>query len=199
MRSTRLSASAAVLNAVSDELSKPIAQIDAALKALNLGVTAWVEFAGQIDHNAGQFWDRSIGYTKVSGKWGIAISTSSGSFGDEPDEELWLFGDAPRSYRLEAVDKLPELIEKLVGAADETAVKLKDKSSRRLRSLARSRIRRPRSGMCTSPSSGRQSRASTTRSCRKHIYRNYEGPLGLSLPDLAPEAVRDHRAEPCLA
>lgn len=123
----RLSASASSLNAVSDELSKPIAAIDGALKALNLGVTAWVEFAGDVDHNAGYSWERSIGYAKVSGKWGIAISTSSGSFGDEPNEEIWLFGDAPRSYRLDAVDKLPELIEELVGAADETAKKLRER------------------------------------------------------------------------
>src|SRR5436309_15454047 len=54
----RLSASASSLNAVSDELSKPIAAIDGALKALNLGVTGWVEFAGDVDHNAGCFWER---------------------------------------------------------------------------------------------------------------------------------------------
>jgi hypothetical protein len=123
----RLSASAAALNAVSDELSKPIATIDAALKALNLGVSAWVEIAGQVDHDAGCFWDRSLGYAKVAGKWGIAICTSSGDFGEEPNEEVWLFSDAPRSYRLEAVDKLPELLEKLVTAANETAEKLKEK------------------------------------------------------------------------
>lgn len=123
----RLSASANALNVVSDDLSKPIASIDAALKALNLGVSTWVEFAGHVDHNAGYYWDRSIGYAKVSGKWGIAISATSGSMGDEPNEEFWLFGDAPRSYRLEAVDKLPELIEKLVTAADETAEQLKTK------------------------------------------------------------------------
>jgi hypothetical protein len=125
----RLSASAAALNVVSDELSKPIAAIDSSLKTLNLGVTTWVEFAGHVDHDAGCFWERSMGYAKVSGKWGIAIRTKNGDFGNEPDAEYWPFSEAPRAYRLEAVDKLPELIEKLVAAADETADKLKEKIS----------------------------------------------------------------------
>lgn len=115
------------MNVVSDELNKPIVAIDAALKTLNLGVTTWVEFAGSVDHNAGCFWARSLGYAKISGKWGIAIRTMAGDFGDEPSEEYWPFSDAPRAYRLEAADKLPDLIEKLVTAADETAEKLKQK------------------------------------------------------------------------
>src|SRR5207245_10268704 len=90
-------------------------------------VSTWVVCAGSVDHNVGSFWDRSIGYAKVSGRWGIAICASSGDFGDEPNEELWLFGDAPRAYRLQAVDKLPELLEKLVSATDETAATLKEK------------------------------------------------------------------------
>jgi hypothetical protein len=108
-------------------LSKPIAAIDGALKALNLGVSTWLEFAGEVDHDLGRFWERSIGYAKVSGKWGIAIRTVAGDFGDEPESEYWPFSEAPRAYRLQAVDKVPELLEQLVTAADETANKLKEK------------------------------------------------------------------------
>lgn len=123
----RLTSSASKLNAVSDELGKPIASIEAALKKLNLGVSTWVEFAGSVDHNIGWFWERSLGYAKVSGKWCIAIRTSSGDFSEEPNEEYWPFSEAPRAYRLEAVDRLLDLLEKLVTAADETTGKLKEK------------------------------------------------------------------------
>jgi hypothetical protein len=123
----RLSESAAALNTISDELAKPIALIETALKKLNLGVSTWVEFAGSVDNVLGTFWDRSVGYAKVGGKWGIAIRTCRGDFGDEPDGEEWSFNDAPRAYRLEAVDKLPELLEQLVTEATETGEKLRAK------------------------------------------------------------------------
>jgi hypothetical protein len=124
----RLSSSASSLNAVSDELTKLVAIVDDRLKALNLGITAWVTVTNGGSADGHYEWNRSLGYAKVSGKWGIAIGSWGGYVYDEDkSEELWLFGDAPRSYRLEAVDKLPELIEKLVGTADETTEKLKQK------------------------------------------------------------------------
>lgn len=124
----RLRASASELNAVSDELAKPIRSIDATLQQLNLGVSAWVEFAGDIDHETQHFWDRSIGYGKVARTWGIAIRTRAG-FLDEPDirEEAWRFGEAPRAYRLESLGKLPELLEKLAETANKTAADMRSK------------------------------------------------------------------------
>jgi len=122
----RLTESASALNAVSDELAVPIAEIETALRKLNLGVTTWVVFASHVDEDIERFWERSIGYAKVSGKWGIAIGSRSGFF-DDPETESWLFADAPRAYRLDSVDKLPELLEQLVMTAEETAEKLKVK------------------------------------------------------------------------
>ena len=124
-----LTATAAKLNAVSDEIAQPISVIDAALRRLNLGVSAWVEVAGEVDHHdTAYFWDRSIGYDKVSRSWGIAIRTRSGSLTDQRvDEETWLFNDAPRSIRLEALDKLPDLLAELVKVAIDTANALKNK------------------------------------------------------------------------
>lgn len=118
--------SAAELNAVSDELAKPISAIETALQKLNLGVSAWAEVDGNVDGNTGRFWDRSIGYAKVSGKWGIAIRSRTGDF-EDVYEEAWRFSDAPRSYRLEALGKLPELLDQLVKATGETASALKSK------------------------------------------------------------------------
>ena len=46
---------------------------DQALQKLNLGISAWVEFAVQ-HFEDGEFMSaRSIGYAKVAGTWGIAI------------------------------------------------------------------------------------------------------------------------------
>ena len=123
-----LAKSAAALNVVSDELGKPIPVIDAALQRLNLGVSAWVQFGEYDDADHDVFEEHSIGYTKVSGTWGIAIRTRHGSelndeF-DDDEEELWRFNDAPRSYRLAALDRLPELLEQLARVVNDTAGEL---------------------------------------------------------------------------
>ena len=122
----KLRASATELNAVSDELAKPIAAIDTALQELNLGVSAWVHFAGEdTDPHTGVFWDYSLGYAKVNRRWGIAIRTRRGQeFLNEVDEELWRFNEAPRSHRLDALQKLPELLEELANTSGETAREL---------------------------------------------------------------------------
>ena len=124
----KLAATATKLNAVSDELAQPISVIDTALQRLNLGVSAWVEVVGEFDHDTGEFWDHSVGYDKISRKWGIAIRVRSGNdFLQKVHEEAWRFNDAPRSNRLEALDKLPELLEELVKVASNTADALKNK------------------------------------------------------------------------
>lgn len=122
----QLAASATDLNAVSDELAESIRAINATLSTLNLGVSAWKQFAGASDPDTGDFWDRSVGYARISRKWGLAIRASSGSC-DPRDEhvEEWQFNDAPRSYRLEALRVLPELLEKLAETSDGVARKLK--------------------------------------------------------------------------
>ena len=121
-----LAESAAELNAVSDELTESIRAIEDALKQLNLGVSAWTRFAGSTD-GTGSFWDRSVGYARVHRKWGLAIRTSSGHY-DVPESisvEEWAFNDAPRSYRLEALKVLPDLLEKLARTSSEVAKELK--------------------------------------------------------------------------
>jgi hypothetical protein len=124
-----LAASAAQLNAASDELAKAIAPIDAALKKLNVGVTVWHQYVGSDDEHGG-YWGRFIGYAKVSGKWGLALSIASGNtqYGPDEDGEEWLYNEAPRSMRLEALDHIPALLETLVKQVSNAATELKKKS-----------------------------------------------------------------------
>lgn len=124
----QLSLAAASLNAASDELGKAISLLDASLKSLNLGVTSWVTLSENQEEN--HWWQRDIGYTKIRDKWGIALRTSSGDFSnpDMASEEKWPFNDAPRWMRIEAVGKIPDLLEALVRQAEDTTRKIQKKT-----------------------------------------------------------------------
>ena len=123
----KLAATAPELNAASDELAKPIHTINKGLQTLNLGVSAWVEFSARHYDDGEILSVRSIGYAKVSRTWGIAIRyTGTDSEGDPVTHE-WQFNDAPRSYRLEALDTLPALLDQLAETAGKTAAALRNK------------------------------------------------------------------------
>jgi hypothetical protein len=123
----RLTAAAADLNAVSDNLGKPISALDTVLKGLHLGLETWVVFS-QTGFETG-FEDSYIGYAKINSKWGVALKVVSGDHNSPEYASVnqWLFNDAPRLLRLEAIDKLPELIEGLIDTAHSTAQKLSAK------------------------------------------------------------------------
>ncbi len=92
-----------------------MSRVDDALKKLGVGVKAWVTtFADSTE--SGAYWSRSLGYDKISSKWGIAIKREWGheSSDDSGGEEMWLFNDAPREFRLEAVPFLRELVKELI-------------------------------------------------------------------------------------
>jgi hypothetical protein len=121
----QLSAAAADLNAVSDELGKSVQELDSALKKLNLGVSVWVTITGSEDENQ-NYWNDDVGYTKIDGKWGIALRSVSGNLNwDQYKEEAWLFNDAPRSLRLTAIGKIPELLKQLSADAAEMTKQIK--------------------------------------------------------------------------
>lgn len=127
----QLSAVAADLNNVSDELGKSIGELDSALKRLNLGVEVWVELhAGEGVHQEDmEFWSEDLGYAKVGGRWGVALRRVDGNY-NYPDQEAveqWLFNDGPRSLRLAAIGKIPDLLEKLGKQAVETTNKIKSR------------------------------------------------------------------------
>lgn len=123
----RLTASAAELATATDEFSKPIAELDEALAKLDLGLLTWQKVSGASD-DYGNFWQRDVGYARIGRTWGLAIRKINGNDSDPQDAsiEQWLFNEAPRSYRIEALDKLPDLLELLIKNADKTAKKLKE-------------------------------------------------------------------------
>ena len=111
----RLVDSAAKLNKVSDQLTIQIEQIDAALKNLNLGVTAWVMIAENEDED-GNWIEEELGYTRIGSRWGVALRTHSGTFS--------AFADAPRPLRIRAVPHIPKLIDQLSVEAEAMIAKL---------------------------------------------------------------------------
>ena len=127
----RLTESASHLNIASDELGTSIRALDHALAKLNLGIKTWIKSGGWENPDS-TYEDHHLGYAKVGSKWGIALSVTRGMRGWEEDatyEGEWLFNDAPRALRAESIDALPELVEALVQAADETTAKIMDKTA----------------------------------------------------------------------
>jgi len=113
---------AATLNSVSDELGKFIARIDESLRKLNLGITVWVKVSGWDNSGDGDtgFWTEQIGYAKVNGRWGLCLRRVVGDYRypEQDSEEIWAFNDAPRVQRLDALDKITDLLQKLSNEAD---------------------------------------------------------------------------------
>jgi methyl-accepting chemotaxis protein len=133
-----LSSVATSLNTASDELTRVVGVLDEALKKLNVGLTVWVTFSQWSDEydegitQINRYIHEQIGYCKVNGKWGIALRRMSVDDAG-PDESVpWLFNDAPREMRLEAVDKIPQVIEELSKEASKTTKIVQEKTNQLL-------------------------------------------------------------------
>jgi hypothetical protein len=122
-----LASAAQALSGASDDLGKVIRHLDSSLKKLGLGITVWVQVSGSSDET--QYWSNELGYAKVDGKWGVALREITGFHMDKDDEstEVWAFNDAPRALKTEAVDKIPDLLEKMLQQTEETTKELKAK------------------------------------------------------------------------
>jgi hypothetical protein len=112
------------LNKASDFLSTRISEVESALARYKLGITAWVEIDRQdVDAGGGGYSYtriRQLGYGKNNGKWGLLVS----EFYDEDPDASWhesFLREASRDVRLSAVDKLPDLLKRLVQKATEVA------------------------------------------------------------------------------
>jgi hypothetical protein len=124
----KLRAAAKEIHKASDELGKALTPIETILKALNLGVATWTLIAGHDDED-GSYWSREVGYAKVKSSWGLAIKTTNGHHGyDVHSEEVWQFNEAPRWIRVDAVGKLPDLLEALITRTEETTKTLRAKT-----------------------------------------------------------------------
>lgn len=120
----RLVASSETHRSAVHEFSKPFAEIERAIKNLNLAVVTWQKMAGGED-NYGGYWSRDVGYARTKGFWGLAVRSVRGHHSwDEDEIEQWPFDEAPSSLRLEALDKMPDLLEEIIKNADKTTKKL---------------------------------------------------------------------------
>jgi prefoldin subunit 5 len=145
----RLTAVASDLNSASDELGQSIAALDESLKSLNLGITRWHKFDG--DENENGFWAKYIGYARIGSKWGISLSSLSGPADDSlTTDDEWLFNDAPRQLRIEAVRHIPAMINTLVKAAEETVENIRANSTE-LRQLAKALAAKPKAPRTAPP------------------------------------------------
>ncbi len=127
-----LAGSAAALNTTSDELGRFITSMDQSIQRLNLGIEAWVDTDGGWSDPTGEYEKHLVGYAKIRGTWGIALRVSRG-YEHDPEscsEESWLFNDAPRDLRVDAVEKLPELLDRLKKKAESTSKKIAEKTQR---------------------------------------------------------------------
>ena len=123
----QLASAAEALNTASEDLSKVIRRLDASLKKLALGVSAWVPVSGTSDET--QYWTVELGYAKVDSKWGLALREVTGYHldADDESEEVWAYNEAPRTQRAEAVEKIPDLLEKLLRHTQETTREFTEK------------------------------------------------------------------------
>ncbi|MGA2723189.1 MAG: hypothetical protein ABSG79_12350 [Bryobacteraceae bacterium] len=113
----KLLTAATELNSASDRFSKLVAEIDATLKPLNIGITSWVKMGPGWSSENHSGYDQ-VGYHKVNGKWCVALSSVEENFdGREDDWEVWAFSDGPRRLRLKAIDYLPNLLDELAKQA----------------------------------------------------------------------------------
>lgn len=126
----RLSDTAATLNAASDQLSAVISQLNSALQKLNIGISGWIKLSGGTNSANGEYSVRELGYARMGKMWGVTLRERSGQLGREEDEEreTWPFQEAPRWLRLEAVSKIPNLIDHLVDQAESTAQRVVKKT-----------------------------------------------------------------------
>ncbi len=115
------------LNEASDALSKQIDEVEGALNKLKLGVWAWVELwrASEEWKGGGGLREvtrvENVGYGKHQGKWRLLYSVSYDELPDPEYEQVYPLRDAPRMDRIDAVDRIPDLIKALEAKATEVA------------------------------------------------------------------------------
>jgi hypothetical protein len=75
------------------------------------------------------WWSQDIGYTKIDGKWGVALRTCSGNYQDPDNDSVdeWLFNDAPRRMRILGIQHIPKLIRAMVEEVNKIASNIKIK------------------------------------------------------------------------
>jgi hypothetical protein len=138
----QLSSASDSLNSVSNQFNEQVNSIENSIAAYNLGVSAWVHVR-TIDHEeldqAGNVvdihaQDISVGYDKWAGKWCLQVHSF---YADSESLQEWTLKDAPREMRLNAIDGIPKLLEKLIAEATRLTQQIADKTAE-ARKLAQS-------------------------------------------------------------
>lgn len=112
----RLASAAQTLNQLSDELTKHVADIEACVNKLNVGVTATVKVEQSTSEDGMYSTIWRLAYEKTSKQWGFVLErlTEDLSNPETDTYESWPFKDAPREYRVRAVEKIPALLDALI-------------------------------------------------------------------------------------
>ena len=123
-----LAATAANLNEASKKLSRVVERIDNALQRINLGVTAWTQVRGGDVQGADRFWSEELGYSRTGRKWGLTLRKIRYDMLNPEFEKLeeWLFNEAPRSLRIRAITKIPDLLKELDREAKKLATQVSE-------------------------------------------------------------------------
>jgi hypothetical protein len=125
----QLATASGTLNAASDNFSDAAQTLDEALNKLNPGVTAWIVITNfRQEHNPHEIRQERLGFAKINNKWGLGLCrvTMEDDTGEEETTDQWLFNDAPRNLRLEAIQHVPELVEALAREAEQMAKRVSE-------------------------------------------------------------------------
>jgi hypothetical protein len=119
------------LNEASDALSEQIAQVESALNELKLGVRAYVKIRSNTSQTASGEITTALflGYAKCRGKWCLTLVDSNDQFFPEDDTEIPL-REASRGDRIDAVEKLPDLIRKLEAETRRIVIEARNKAAK---------------------------------------------------------------------
>lgn len=125
---SELTSTARTLNELSDQLTKEVEIVESALNRLGLGVRASVkvEILDRSRDGSSERWTQ-LSYGKSKNGWGFLIEEIQENINyPEADRwETWPFKEAPREYRIKAVNRIPDLLEELAKRANETAATIK--------------------------------------------------------------------------
>jgi hypothetical protein len=110
------------LNKASDLLTARISEVEAALQRYRLGIDAWVPLAEFSNGPVNPALIQELGYGRYGGKWGLlVVEYYDDAEGPEDEVKQTLLRESSRDIRLAAVDKLPDLIQKIVQEAQKVA------------------------------------------------------------------------------
>jgi hypothetical protein len=120
-----LASVAQVLNKTSDDLTKQLTEVEAALATLKLGVKTWVTMRKCSElsdpDNEGKRYQitivQQLGYGRNNNKWGLLFMEYCEEWFEGEPDLLEFLRDAPREIRLLAVEKLPDLLNALIKEA----------------------------------------------------------------------------------